>query len=265
MLYDHLSGGQYERLMATFSRSSSHAVELSRAIATTLRLGLLSKELERADLDTARVVDLGSGPGVALGLVLKAGGLAREVFTHANSGAPARWPALGQKPEKAPPRVADRVRPSLSVWCVDPFYCRDARESASSAAAATDGDAGGGPEHAATLPTDEHGCRLQVTGGGRVHFGSADAIQFMRGCRERVGLVDRILMKEMIHHVDNYRELGRYLRESLRPGTGMALITGRTPSEDIPWFPQVRSPKGCISMQQRCVITTSAGASETRA
>jgi len=74
--------------MATFSRSSSHAVDMSRAIAAGLRLDRLSEEVKerRADRDAARVVDLGSGPGVALGMVLKAGGLVREVFTGAAAG-----------------------------------------------------------------------------------------------------------------------------------------------------------------------------------
>ncbi len=259
MIYKNLSGGQFERLMATFSRSSSHAVDMSRSIAASLRLDSLSEELRerRADNDTACVVDLGSGPGVALGMILKASGLVREVSTGAAGentagSSPAHGAAdtgdaaagatrLAKAPPRPPPpppdATAGQAAPPLSLWCVDPFYCKDARESASSAAAAA--AAGGGPEHAATLPTDEHGCRLQAAGGSRVHFVSADAIQFMRGCRERVGLVDRILMKEVIHHVDDYAELSRHLRETLRPGTGMALIAGRTPSEDIPWFPQV--------------------------
>jgi len=129
--------------------------------------------------------------------------------------------------------VDQAAPPPLALWCVDPFYGKDARESAAAAAG------GRGSEHAATLPTDAKGCRLQAAGGGRVHFVTADGLQFMRGCHERVGLVDRILMKEMIHHVDDYAELSRCLGESLRPGTGIALIAGRTPSEDIPWFPQV--------------------------
>lgn len=239
MFYDNLPGGQYEGFMSTFSRSSSHAIDLSRAIASNLRLGKLSDErADRADGDTTRVVDLGSGPGVALGLILREEGLVREVLATSVVSASAACPPAASgalRPTKVTPEAVGNdatAAPLLSVWCTDPVYC-------SSPPDVGGGGGFGGSRQDTTLPTDVGGCRLQVVGGGRVHYVSAEAVEFLQSCRERVGLLDRVLMKEMVHHVSDYAALGRGLREALRPGAGMALITGRTPSGTIPWFPQV--------------------------
>lgn len=264
---DQLSASQYEELMGTFSRSSSHAVDLSRAIAADLRLGELSEDrqerMQHDDDDTTRIVDLGAGPGVFLGGMLKHVGLIREVFTGAsvantastirsqietefgNKDGMNRLPitttrAVDKAAAAAPPAAPSQKAAgaaSLSVWCVDPFYYNEPRsESGSESTWMT-------PLGQMTLPTDVDGCRLEVIGEGRVHFVSADAIEFLQSCRERIGLVDRILMKEVIHHVRDYGALCEGLRRVLRPGTGMVLIAGRTPSGKIPWFPQVT----CVS------------------
>lgn len=262
---DQLSASQYEELMSTFSRSSSHAVHLSRAITADLRLDKLGEErqerLQHDDDDTARIVDLGAGPGVSLGGILKHVGLVREVFTDASISNTASS-ILGQidtefgnnngmnRQPKTTTRIVDnaataaaasRAAPlqetvraaALSVWCVDPFYYKEPRSDSGSESESMT------PLGQTTLPTDVNGCRLEVIGEGRVHFVSADAIEFLQSCRERIGLVDRILMKEVIHHVHDYSGLCEGLLHVLRPGTGMALIAGRTPSGEIPWFPQV--------------------------
>lgn len=143
------------------------------------------------------------------------------------------------------------------MWCADPFYCNSNNNSRPPAEVLGEPPAaperGGGfgfgcsgpTSHQETsLPTEDGvggavGCRLQVVGGGRVHFVSAEAVDFLQSFRERTGPLDRVLMKEMVQLVGDYGALGRGLRGALRPGTGMALIAGRTPSDTIPWFPRV--------------------------
>lgn len=256
MFYDQMTGGQYEGFVDTFSRSSSHAVHLSRAIASNLRLAKLADELaERKDDETTRIADLGSGPGVALGWILREQGLVREVFASSNASFGTTPPALGPAeahqgvggplphPTKAPPGLID-----LSVWCTDPVYCITPPELGESPA-----HGGGGSQQETTLPTGAGGCRLEVVGGGRVHFVTTGAIDFLQGCRESIGLLDRVLMKEMVHHVGDYAALGQGLREALRPGTGMALIAGRTPGA-IPWFPQAEREfaRSCMDTEHIC-------------
>lgn len=172
---------------------------------------------------------------MSLGGILREEGLVREVSARATSastgssalGPEARLGAGGAlHPTKAPGLVGKAAVAPLSVWCADPFYCNRPLELGAPRA---DGHFGDSQEVETTLPTDAGGCRLQVVGGGRVHFVSAAAIDFLQSCRERVGLLDRVLMNQMIHHVGDYAALGQGLRDALRPGTGMSLIAGRTP------------------------------------
>eukprot|EP00752_Nemacystus_decipiens_P008691 g7756.t1 len=293
MLYARMSGGQYEGFVNTFSRSSSHAVDLSRAIARSLRLDKLADErAARADGDITRIADLGSGPGVALGWILREEGLVREVFAQSDqpAGAGALSPpkALYGRPDASGGGGGGTIHPviaspgvvlgkaaaadtPLSVWCADPFYCPGAPAEPNgppAVAAAGSGNGGGfgGSSHLeTTLPTEDvgggggGGCRLEIVGGGRVHFVSAEAVEFLQSCQERVGRLDRVLMKEMIHHVRDYAALGWGLREALRPGTGMALISGRTPSDTIPWFPQAerKFAESCMDLEHICKILRS--------
>lgn len=214
-----LSGTAYEKFVDVFSRRSSHGVELAGATAAYLRLNELGLEEKRKN---TCIVDLGAGPGICLGSILRHASLAREV---ASSACTDHLPTHKASNESA-----------LSVWCVDPFL--------HDAAAASD-------KHVTTLPAEVDGRRMEIIG-GRVHFVKAGAVEFVEDCRATGRVADRILMKEMIHHVREYDRLCEGLRFVLRPGTGVALIAGRTPSDVMPWFPQAAKlfKESCMDVER---------------
>lgn len=199
-----LSATSFERLMEVFRTGSRNAVELA-GVATYLRLDELGHGERRKD---TCIVDLGSGPGVFLGSVLRHAGLAREV------------PSSTCMDDVLTGSVSHE--PVMSVWSVDPFL----QDSVAAAG-----------KNVTTLPAAVDGRRMEIVG-GRAHFMQAAAVEFVEDCRARGQVVDRILMKEVIHHIREYDALFEGLRDILRPETGVALIYGRTPSDAIPWFPQ---------------------------
>lgn len=199
-----LSGTSFEKLMQVFRTKTRLEVEIPTA-AAHLRLSELAHGERHRD---TCLVDLGSGPGVFLGSLLTHAGLAREVAASTCTGDV----LFGGAPHESP----------LSVWCVDPFLHDAAAEA---------------DKNVTTLPAAVDGRRIEIIG-GRVHFMRVGAIEFVENCRAKERIVDRILMKEMIHHVCDYDTLFEGLRYILRPGTGIALIYGRTPTDAFPWFPQ---------------------------
>lgn len=248
-----LSAAQYEALMAVFSRNGSHAEKLSQYIGANLRLSEVNQDKKgRSHTDVTRIVDLGAGPGVCLGSILKSAGLVREVGATAVRTPPSLLDARNKTVEMIMPGRTpcnDEQTAELSVWCVDPFFYKNAPRLG-----VPGGSDGGGGNDEWTLPTDVDGRRLEVVGGGRVHFVSANAVEFLTECRERVGLMDRILMKEVVHHVNDLEALCQGLHRVLRPGTGLALIAGRTFSKDVPWFPQAAKlfDESCMDVELIC-------------
>lgn len=256
----------YQELTSLLWSNSDHDTVIHAGIATALHIDVAIGDADRK-LDVASashmhahagdaavpytpprmltIADIGAGTGESMGKVLQMAGLTRPA---AGADKTLRRPASGQgdiHPGEGQPHGYDGGNGGLevskagsacrdeTVWSihdsntyirvllVDPFLGTSSGHQWSDEIAVAPGE-------------------YEKLFNGSVAHVAQDCLGFLQDCVSAGSVLDRVLLKEVIHHVPQEQRGGlmRLLRGSLEPTAGRAVLITRLPEGQWPWFPR---------------------------